>query len=197
MFSWYKTFGPHLAAMYGKYNLLYEMEGINHYFFTKKDVPYKFQPGNFNFELTYSLLGILEYYEEFFKHHFPKERNVPLVDKIEKTFDIIASHEEKLSGTLLEYLNSNSKIKIIGLPVADKEKRVPTISFIHQDLKSDEIVKQVDEHRVGIRFGDFYAKKLIEDHGLQEKNGVVRVSLVHYNTIQEVKRLNWIFEKIL
>lgn len=197
VFSWYKTFGPHLAAMYGKYNLLYEMEGINHYFFTKKDVPYKFQPGNFNFELTYSLLGILEYYEEFFKHHFPKERNVPLVDKIEKTFDIIAAHEEKLSGTLLEYLNSNSKIKIIGLPVADKEKRVPTISFIHQDLKSDEIVKQVDEHRVGIRFGDFYAKKLIEDHGLREKNGVVRVSLVHYNTIQEVKRLNWIFDKIL
>ncbi len=74
VFSWYKTFGPHLAVMYGKYDLLYEMDGINHYFFRKEDVPYKFQPGNFNFELTYSLLGILEYYEEFCKHHHPGQK---------------------------------------------------------------------------------------------------------------------------
>ena len=69
-FSWYKTYGPHLALMYGKYDLLLEMDGINHYFFKKDDIPYKFQPGNFNFELTYSLLGITEYFHEFYKQHF-------------------------------------------------------------------------------------------------------------------------------
>ncbi|MGY5846120.1 cysteine desulfurase-like protein [Salegentibacter sp. HM20] len=197
VFSWYKTFGPHLAVMYGKYELLYEMPGINHYFFKKEDVPYKFQPGNFNFELTYGLLGIIEYYEEFFKKHFPKKRNLKLQEKLEKCFHLIAKHEEKISAPLISFLQSKPEVRIIGLDTADASKRVPTISFVHSAIKSDEIVEQVDEHRIGIRFGDFYAKKLIADAGLTANNGVVRVSLVHYNSAEEVKKLMRILNRIL
>ena len=197
VFSWYKTFGPHLAVMYGKYELLYEMPGINHYFFKKEDVPYKFQPGNFNFELTYGLLGIIEYYEEFFKKHFPKKRNLNLQEKLEKCFHLIAKHEEKISAPLISFLRSKPEVRIIGLDTADASQRVPTISFVHSALKSDEIVEQVDEHRIGIRFGDFYAKKLIADAGLTANNGVVRVSLVHYNSAEEVKKLMRILNRIL
>ncbi len=196
VFSWYKTFGPHLAVMYGKYDLLYEMDGINHEFFGKEDVPYKFQPGNFNFELTYSLLGILEYYEEFCKHHHPGQK-LDFSSRIQKTFETIAKHEEKLSQKLLNYLNTKEKVKIIGSTDFSKEKRVPTISFIHAELKSDEIVEKIDQYSIGIRFGDFYAKKIIQDFKLKEKNGVVRISLVHYNSIDEVKRLIWALEKLL
>ena len=41
----------------------------------------------------------------------------------------------------------------------------------------------------GIRWGDFYARRLIDYLGLAPQNGVVRVSMVHYNTIDEVDRL--------
>lgn len=197
VFSWYKTYGPHLAVMYGKYNLLYKMDGINHYFFQKKDVPYKFQPGNFNFELTYSLLGITEYYQDFFKHHFPRRSGLEKQEKLKQSFDLIAEHEEKISTPLLDFLNEHPETRIIGHPEPDRNKRVPTVSFIHNKLKSDEIVQQIDDHRIGIRYGDFYAKKLIQDAGLEEKNGVVRVSLVHYNTREEVNRLIRAFKKIL
>ncbi|MDT0676450.1 cysteine desulfurase-like protein [Autumnicola musiva] len=197
VFSWYKAYGPHLAVMYGRYNQLYKMNGINHYFFKKKDVPYKFQPGNFNFELTYSLLGLTEYFQEMFKHHFPQIATIPFQKKVEKVYEVMASHEEELSGILFQYLNSNPKIRIIGSRFSNQIKRVPTISFIHSELKSDEIVEQVDKYRIGIRFGDFYAKKLIQDLSLEEKSGVVRVSLVHYNTKAEVDRLVWAFSKIL
>lgn len=47
----------------------------------------------------------------------------------------------------------------------------------------------MDEHQVGIRFGDFYARRLIEALGLARQDGVVRVSMVHYNTLAEVDRL--------
>jgi cysteine desulfurase family protein (TIGR01976 family) len=197
VFSWYKTYGPHLAVMYGKYNQLYKMEGINHYFFTKKDVPYKFQPGNFNFELTYSLLGITEYFELLFKHEFPKEKKTDFQQKMDKIFELLGRHEERISKPLINYLDAHPDIKIIGRNTADREQRVPTISFVHSKMKSDEIVEKVDEYRIGIRFGDFYAKKLIEDTGLREKNGVVRVSLVHYNTQDEVQRLIWILKKLI
>lgn len=197
VFSWYKTYGPHLAVMYGKYNQLYKMDGINHYFFTKKDVPYKFQPGNLNFELTYSLLGITEYFEQLFKHEFPREKKIDFQQKMDKIFEHIGRHEERISKPLINYLAEHPDIKIIGKDTADREQRVPTISFVHRKMKSDEIVEKVDDYRIGIRFGDFYAKKLIEDAGLKEKNGVVRVSLVHYNSLDEVKRLIWVLKKVI
>ncbi|SHG65144.1 cysteine desulfurase family protein, VC1184 subfamily [Salegentibacter echinorum] len=197
VFSWYKTYGPHLGIMYGRYNLLYKMEGINHYFFGKKDVPYKFQPGNVNFELTYSLLGVTEYFEELFQKEFPKENNIRFQEKLTRVFKSIAHHEEEISQPLLDFLQQNSKVKIIGREPANKEKRVPTISFVHKDLKSNEIVEKVDKHGIGIRFGDFYAKKLIEDAGLQEKNGVVRISLVHYNTKEEVQKLISVLREVI
>ena len=47
----------------------------------------------------------------------------------------------------------------------------------------------MDEDRIGIRFGDFHSRRLVEHLGLQPGNGVVRVSMVHYNTVDEVDRL--------
>ena len=194
-FSWYKTYGPHLAVMYGKYEELLKLDSLNHYFIGKEQVPYKLQPGNFNFELTYSTLGIIEYYTDLCEHH-TNTAKLGFKEKISKTFEIIAGHEQHLAETLLKYLNSVPEIKIIGSPEADASVRVPTISFVHFNMKSDEIVEQVDEHRIGIRFGDFYAKKLVQSLDLEQKNGVVRVSLVHYNTTAEVEKLIKVFKKI-
>ena len=194
-FSWYKTYGPHLAVIYGKYNKLLKLDSLNHNFIGKKEVPYKLQPGNFNFELTYSTLGIIEYYEELYLHHFNK-KPADFSEKLKNTFKLIATHEEKLASELLNYLNEVPEIRIIGSAKAEASIRVPTISFVHSKLKSDEIVEKVDHHGIGIRFGDFYAKKLIKSLDLEEKNGVVRVSLVHYNTLEEVQKLIKVFQQI-
>ncbi len=195
-FSWYKVYGPHLAMMYGKLDLLTNMPGINHYFFKAEDVPYKFQPGNFNFELTYGLKGITEYFEELAVYHDDKLAEVSKAEKYNASFDLVANYEEILATKLLDYLNSIEKIRIIGNKTADKLKRVPTIAFVHDSLKSSEIVKAIDKENIGIRFGDFYAKKLIQDLDLEKKDGVVRVSLVHYNTEEEVDKLIAGFKKI-
>ena len=194
-FSWYKTYGPHLAVMYGKYNKLLQLDSLNHNFIGKKEVPYKLQPGNFNFELTYSTLGIIEYYEDLYLHHF-NNKPADFSEKLNNTFKLIATHEEKLASELLNYLNEVPEIRIIGSAKADASIRVPTISFVHSKFQSDEIVEKVDHHGIGIRFGDFYAKKLIKSLDLEEKNGVVRVSLVHYNTLEEVQKLIKVFQQI-
>jgi selenocysteine lyase/cysteine desulfurase len=74
---------------------------------------------------------------------------------------------------------------------------VPTISFVVESRQSDAIVSAVDPHRIGIRYGDFYARRLIDDLGLAAQNGVVRVSMVHYNTQEEVDRLIAILDPLL
>lgn len=197
VFSTYKLYGPHLAAMYGKYDLLKKLESINHYFIGKEEVPYKLQPGNFNFELTYSLGAIPEYFEALHDHHFSSETEIDSVEKYKKSFKLIADHEEKISYELLNYLSGKAEIKIIGEQNADKNKRVPTISFVHSTLKSSAIVRKIDKFNIGIRYGDFYAKKIIEDFDLEKKDGVVRVSLVHYNTLEEVRNLIKALETVL
>jgi len=195
VFSMYKVYGPHLGLMYGKYDLLKKMDGINHYFID--EIPYKFQPGNFNYELTYSLLGLTQYLTELHDHHFPEKIDLEDQIKFEKSFDLIAEYEQELSMLLLDYLKTKENIQIIGHLTSDKLQRVPTISFIHKNLKSSAIVEKVDPYGIGIRFGDFYAKKIIHDLGLIEKDGVVRVSLVHYNTLEEVNALIKAFEAVL
>jgi selenocysteine lyase/cysteine desulfurase len=58
-----------------------------------------------------------------------------------------------------------------------------------EGVRSEAVVRRVDERRIGIRFGDFYARRLIEALGLDQFGGVVRVSFAHYNTLEEVDRL--------
>ncbi len=183
VYSTYKTFGPHQAVMYGKLDLLNAMNGINHAFI--ETVPYKFQPGNLNYELSYSLAAIPEYISRIGGN-----------DLI-KGFEMIADYEQELANKLLNYLNSNPKIKIIGETSADKNLRVSTLSFIHSELKSNHIVEKIDAYNIGIRFGDFYAVELIDDLDLRTNNGVVRISLVHYNSISEVDKLIELFKSFL
>lgn len=112
------------------------------------------------------------------------------------SFGLIAGHEQVLAKHLLKYLNSKPGIRIIGLSNADLNKRVPTISFVHEKHKSSKVAKHIDQFGIGIRWGDFYAKKIIEYLDLVEKDGVIRVSLVHYNTVGEVDKLVEAFETI-
>lgn len=196
VFSTYKVYGPHQAVMFGKYELLHALDGINHYFIGKDEVPYKLQPGNFNYELTYSLGGVIDYFNALYDHHYGISSNADERERITAVFDLIADHEEAIAKPLFDYLNSKPEIRIIGLDTADKNRRMPTIAFIHSKMKSSELVEKVDPYQIGIRFGDFYAKKIIEDLGLVENDGVVRVSLVHYNTKEEVEKLIQVFNTI-
>jgi len=195
-FSFYKVYGPHYALLYGKESLLLDMPGINHFFIKQTDIPYKFQPGNVNFELSYGMMGFCDYLQEFTEIHdsSPKVRN--LRENASKAFGIIREYEEKLSLRLLDYLNSKSHVRIIGEKTADGLKRVPTISFVVDGIKSDSITKEVDRHKIGIRYGHFYAKRLIDALKLDKQNGVIRVSMVHYNTLEELELLIQVFDKL-
>jgi selenocysteine lyase/cysteine desulfurase len=85
----------------------------------------------------------------------------------------------------------------VGRREADRAVRVPTISFKVEGRDSAEIVRAVDPLNVGIRFGDFHSRRLVEHLGLSEGNGVVRASMVHYNTLDEVDRLVGALERAL
>jgi len=185
-FSVYKTYGPHFAALYGRYDLLLNAGNINHEFFPTDKVPQKMEPGNASHELAYSCVGVVDYLEAFAAAHGVNSTGRAAV---EAAFALIADHEEALSKRLLDYLNGRGDVTIIGDPSGDKARRVPTISFVIDGKSSRGVVEATDPTGIGIRFGDFYSRRLVESLGLADPEGVIRVSAVHYNTIDEIDAL--------
>jgi cysteine desulfurase family protein (TIGR01976 family) len=189
VYSFYKVYGPHHAVLYGKRGHLLSMPGFNHDFIAQDAIPYKFQPGGANYELSYSITGLLDYFLDLARHHSGSTVEDDVASRLDHAFDRIASHEAALSDRLLSFLTSKPTVRIIGEPTGDRHQRVPTIAFTVDGVDSASIPPHLDDHHIGIRYGDFYAKRLIQSLDLQTCNGVVRVSMVHYNTLEEVDRL--------
>ena len=186
VFSFYKVFGPHYAVLWLKRDLLLGLPSLNHYFIGPEVVPYKLQPGNVNYELSYGCIGISDYLV-----HVGETLGATGTErqKMQAAFDAFEAHENLLAERLLAYLRSKPSVRVIGHDSATDGQRVPTISFVAGQQSSEAIVRHVDQFGIGIRFGDFYAKRLIEALGLQAQGGVVRVSIAHYNTLDEIDRL--------
>lgn len=185
--SFYKVYGPHHAALYGKYEHLLRLANLYHYFIGEDRIPYKLQPGNPNYELSYGSGGIADYLAELGVRAGAASSGSRR-QKIETAFAAIADYEETLAERLLGYLRSQPRVRIIGPPRAEVS-RVPTISFSADDKDPEAIVRHIDGLGLGIRFGDFHSRRLADHLDLSRRKGVVRVSMVHYNTLEEVDRL--------
>ncbi|KAJ4479359.1 pyridoxal phosphate-dependent transferase [Lentinula aciculospora] len=188
VFSFYKVYGPHISALYVRMSSLKEsISAITHHFLKVHQKSYKLQPGGPGYELVYGTTGVLPYLFSL----------TPEND-LKASFDAIAAHEQKLVQPLLAYLTAPEQIergvRIVGAE-APGITRVPTISFIvvgEKVTKSSDIVKVFDKKGgIGIRFGHFYAYSLVKElePRIDVDDGVVRISLVHYNTAKEVERI--------
>ena len=74
---------------------------------------------------------------------------------------------------------------------------MPTISFIINGRDAGVIARKMDDYGIAIRFGDFHARRLMEYLELTENNGCVRVSMTHYNTVEEVDALVRALDEVL
>ncbi len=186
--SLYKLYGPHVSLLYGKRELLLEARRQHHYFIADDDIPLKLNPGGPNHEFTASLSGITDYFDAFHRHHFPGS-NAALHARMGECFDLITRHEQRLAEPFVDFLASKPGVRVAGRATADGEARVPTFSFVVDGRDSREFPRHLAKHDVGIRAGHFYAKRLIDALGADNNNGVVRASMVHYNSPDEVSRL--------
>jgi len=191
--SLYKVFGPHFAVLYGKYDLLAGLDNLYHYFYGKEKIPAKLEPGNASYELGYSSTGIIDYLAEI----GGSGDGDPVRPGIERAFERITRHETALAERLLSYLRGRKDCRIIGHERGDGTLRVPTVSFVVDDQDAGDIARKMDAYKIAIRFGDFHARRLAEFLGLTANSGVVRVSMAHYNTLDEVDALVAALDEIL
>ena len=186
--SLYKLYGPHLALLYGKREHLLAARGQNHFFIGEEDIPLKLNPGGPNHEFSAALSGITAYFDALHTHHFGAS-NADLHARLRACFELIATHEEHLATRFVDFLASKPSVRLIGRRSADRAQRVPTFSFTVAGRDSRDFPEAALAHKVGIRAGDFYARRCIDALGLAAHHGVVRASFVHYNNDEELDRL--------
>ncbi|MBD8687795.1 MULTISPECIES: cysteine desulfurase-like protein [unclassified Rhizobium] len=194
VFSLYKTYGPHYALMYGKYDLLLELDTLYHYFYGKDKVPGKLEPGNPNYELAYSTCGIVDYLTALGEQ---AGETGTVRQKIEAAFAAITAQENLLTERLLSYLRSRNDCRIVGQISNLGDTRVPTIAFRIDGREAGELCKAMDGEHIAMRFGDFHSRRLAEYLELTDHGGMLRVSMVHYNTLEEVDRFTAALDHIL
>ena len=69
------------------------------------------------------------------------------------------------------------------------DERVPTVSFTCGDQHPRDIAAALGERRIFVWDGNYYALAVTERLGLEGKGGMVRIGAVHYNTVEEIRRL--------
>ncbi len=193
-FSLYKTYGPHLALLYGKEDILKILPNQNHEFL-EGQYPYTINPGGPNHEELSCLEGIYEYLINIYNHHY-ENKEINLLEKIKKINKLIADHEEKLANPLLKFLSNKNDIKLIGKKEIINRDRAPTISFVSNNKSSKEIAKILVENKIATRNDNFYAWRCLKALGIDVNDGVIRISMTHYNSFEEVDYLIKILKKV-
>ncbi|MBX3118870.1 MAG: cysteine desulfurase-like protein [Fimbriimonadaceae bacterium] len=187
--SHYKIYGPHMAGLYGKKEAWAELDGPNHFFLPNVKAK-KFELGCLSYEGLAGILALQDYL------CFLTGDSSCTRETIIKGFDVMHALELPVQNRFLDYLNSRSDIRLFG-PSHRDEPRHPTFGFVHKTKKSSEIAAYVNRRNFGIRYGHMYAYHLCEKLGLNVDEGVVRVSMVHYNTVEELDQLIEILDEAM
>jgi cysteine desulfurase family protein (TIGR01976 family) len=187
LYSPYKVFGPHLGVLYGKREALLRAANQNHYFVPEGDFQRSLCPGGPNHELTAAAGGITEYLDALHGHHFPGA-NTAVNERISDVFGLFSVHETAMASPIEDFLRSKPSVRLVGQGAKGRE-RVGVFSFLVEGRDSREVAAALKAAGIGAHADDFYAARCIDALGARPQNGVVRVSLVHYNAVPEVESL--------
>lgn len=193
--SGYKNFSPHMGFLWGKYETLKRLPTFREDFIPDEP-PYKVEAGTFIYENVSGMDAAVRYLESIGRNLAPSN-NRSRRENIVAGMGAIRAYEVDLAREMMKQLKA-AGATIYG--VADEARiseRVPTFCFNIGKLSPQMIVEEMAERGIGIRDGHMYAPRLMARLKLSMDSGAVRASLVHYNTVEEVKRFGAALKEIV
>jgi cysteine desulfurase family protein (TIGR01976 family) len=188
--SGYKIFAPHMGFLWGKRDVLDRLPTFREDFIPNEP-PGKIEAGTFIYENVAGMDAAIAYLENLSSEAKgngtetgPNGRRASIV----RAMEAIRAYEETLSRELLSVLGE-CKATIYGVAEQSRlQERVPTLCFNLPNAAPASVTEACSEAGIGIRDGHMYAPRLMKRLGVPQETGVVRASLVHYNTIEEIHR---------
>ena len=193
--SGYKIFAPHMGFMWGRLELLKELPTFREDFIPDAP-PFKIEAGTFIYENVAGMAAAVAYLEALGRSMAEEGEGAPQLtrrDSIVRAMTAIRSYEATLSLEMLRVLaTAGATIYGIGDP-ARLNERVPTLCFNLPGAAPAQVTEVMSERGIGIRDGHMYTPRLMQQLGIPIESGVVRASLLHYNTVEEIEE----FGKVL
>lgn len=191
--SAYKFFGPHLGIMWGKHDLLADLPAYK-VRPAKDKPPYRWETGTPTFELISALGATLDYLTEIgreygmpYKDQFPGFGGRQI--ELKAGMAALQAYERELVTHLIEMLQTIPGVTIWGITdPARYAERVPTVVFTHEQYTAEQIAAHCGQQQIFVWDGNYYAQEIMERLGFAA-HGMVRVGLAHYNTHDEIDRL--------
>jgi cysteine desulfurase family protein (TIGR01976 family) len=186
--SGYKIFGPHMGFLWGRRELLQKLPTFREEFIPDEP-PGKIEAGTFIYENVAGMDAAISYLESLGKR--PQSggdagtKNSKRAN-LARAMQNIRAYEESLSREMLHVLQECGAT-VYGLAGKNQvHERVPTLCFNLPNLAPRKVTESLAQAGIGIRDGHMYAPRLMKRLGVPMESGVVRASLVHYNTLAEI-----------
>ena len=185
----YKFFAPHLGMLYGRRELLERLTAFR-VRPAGEALPGKWEVGTQSHEALAGLLGTFEYLERLGAAYGEVADAGDRRGHLRAAMSAIRAHERGLSIGTLERLARVPGLSLYGIDDPQRvDERVPTFSFTVRGHGARAIAEHLATRGVSTWDGDFYAWELVRELGLTDAGGLLRIGLVHYNTLEEVDRL--------
>ncbi|KAK5990752.1 Aminotransferase-like protein FGM3 [Cladobotryum mycophilum] len=180
--SWYKVFGPHISMLYASWAAQTNLRSLGHCFKPAITLADKLGLAGESYELLQAIPHVVDY-----------------IDPQKSTFwNEIITHEEQLQTNLIEYLLGLPDITLYGSEFGSRGYRVPIVSFTIKGRRCKDVVEAIEaKTNLGLRWGAMYSDRLIRDILGLGPDGVIRVSLVHYNTVAEVEAFKQALDDVI
>jgi selenocysteine lyase/cysteine desulfurase len=176
--SGYKTFAPHMGFLWGRKHLLDALPTFREDFIPDQ-APWKFEVGTYVYENVAGMDAAVGYLESL---GTGKNRRTRLVSAMNS----IRDYEASLSIALLKALASIEGVTVYG--IADPALvrfRTPTVAFNVKGTSARKVAERLAAANIAVRDGNMYTPRLMKR---LNQTAAVRVSLVHYNTVEEIDR---------
>lgn len=181
--SAYKFFGPHMGVVWGRRQVLEELEAYKCRC-SSDDLPERFETGTPQIELMAGLSAAIAYFEDLGEAVGVSGSRR---DKIASAFRASVAYENPLAQRLIDGLKGVAGLTIQGITdPARIAERVPTISFTVDGISPETIVRQMNEEGIFVWSGHNYAWEVVHQLGIPAEEGVVRIGIAHYNTQGEI-----------
>jgi cysteine desulfurase family protein (TIGR01976 family) len=183
----YKFFGPHMGVLYGRRE---HLERFQPYKVrpAADQIPDRWETGTQAHELIAGTGAAVEYIAGVGRHsdRAAKTRREALAAAYRTT----EAYERRLIARLIEGLQAIPGVRIYGITDPRRfGERCSTLSLCIGDDSPKTIAQFLAKRGIFTWDGNYYALNLTERLRVEQKGGMLRIGLVHYNTVEEVDRL--------
>ena len=125
---------------------------------------------------------------KLYKYHF-NNNQLSIREKISEINKLIAKHEQEIANPILDYISKREDFKLIGKSMIKNKNRAPTISFVVKNKSSKVVSDFLVKNKIATRNDNFYAWRCLQALKINTDDGVIRISLTHYNSEIESQKL--------